>query len=153
MSKADYEKAKMILMANKSKADFIGPRPEDLIRKAEDVLCVQFPPTYRSFLLENGAGNFGADKFFGVIDENFEKSSIPDGVWYTLTERKEVNLPNDQIVIGEVGTGELYCLDLTKNEGPVVIIDAGADINNREIIAPDFGAFLLDRVQKVSKMI
>ena len=151
MSMADYVSAKAILTANKSRADFVGPRSEVLIRKAEDFLNIQFPPTYRQFLLDYGAGNFGPEEFFGVIDEDFESSSVPDAVWYTFTERKEVNLPGELFVIGETGTGELYCLDLNKSHGPVVIIDPGADISKQKEIANDFGAFLLNRIQNTTR--
>lgn len=150
MSMTDYEKAKTIITTHKSKSRFAGLRSEELIRKAEDVLNIRFPPIYRQFLLDYGAGNFGSAEFFGVIDEDFENSSVPDGVWYTLIERKEASLPDDLIVVGETGTGELYCLDLAKNEGPVVIIDPGSNTSSREIIASDFGSFLLDRIQRAS---
>ena len=151
MSIADYEKAKAIIAANGDTGRFAGSKPEELVKKAEDMLGVRFPPTYRQFLLDYGAGNFGsADEFYGVIDEDFENSSVPDGVWFTLTERRDAGLPGDLIVVGDTGMGELYCLNLAAKEGPVVVIDPGFDMAVREEVAPDFGTFLLQRVQQAS---
>lgn len=149
MSMADYQRARAIIRQNRSKGRFAGERPEQLVQKAELTLGVRFPPTYRQFLLDYGAGNFGPVEFYGVIDEDFENSSTPDGVWYTLTERTQADLPRDLIVVGDTGTGELYCLDLSTGDGPVVVVDPASDMAYREQVAPDFGAFLLQRIQQV----
>lgn len=149
MSMADYEQAKMIIDTNKDKGTFVGPRPEDLVKKAESALGIRFPKTYRQFLLDYGAGNFGLAEFYGVIDDDWEDSSVPDGVWYTLNERTESNMPPELIVVGDTGTGELYVLDLSEGDGPVCVVDPGTAMTTRERVAPDFGAFLLDRVLKI----
>ena len=131
------------------KAFFAGPRAEELIRTAEARLGVAFPPTYRKFLLTLGAGNFGSAEFYGVIDENFETSSVPDGIWFTLTERKEIDLPHRLIAIGVTSYGELYCLDTTKkSEGPVIVYQShlGPDVQEPEVVADDFGAFFLAQI-------
>ena len=147
---ADYEKAKAIIEANSDNADFVGPRSEALVRAAEAALGVTFPPTYRRFVLEYGAGNFGSAEFYGVIHNNFPKSSVPDGIWHTLTDRQGAGLPHELIVVGDTGSGELYCLDLSR-EGAVVIVDPGADASVREPAAPDFGTFFLEQVRHVTE--
>ncbi|MCZ7567371.1 MAG: SMI1/KNR4 family protein [Ardenticatenaceae bacterium] len=153
MSMRDYELAANMMEEHPNTMDFIGPRPESLVRTAEQALGVTFPPTYRRFLLEYGAGGFGSSEIYGVIDENFEESSIPDAIWYTLTERKEVNLPNGLVVIYAVGDGGLYCLDLQSkkvDEAPVVVYEPGLPNEEQfyEVVAKDFGEFLLDLVQR-----
>jgi hypothetical protein len=65
-----------------------------LVLKAESALGLKFPPTYRKFLLEYGCGNIFGMEFYGVVDDNFINSSIPDAIWITLNERKTSNLPN-----------------------------------------------------------
>jgi hypothetical protein len=149
MSMADYEQAKQIINANKGKGTFVGPRPEALVKKAEVALGVRFPATYRQFLLDYGAGNFGSAEFYGVIDDDWEESSVPDGVWYTLNERAESSMPTELVVVGDTGAGELYVLDLAEEPGRVCIVDPGTAMTARERIAADFGAFLLDRVQRI----
>jgi hypothetical protein len=149
MSMADYTNAKSIINTNPSRSRFVGSRPESLVEKAEQALGVRFSQTYRAFLLEFGAGSFGSAEFFGVIDEDWNESSIPDGVWYTLNERAENNLPSNLVVIGDTGTGEFFVLDLIHPEGPVFVVDPSDPIGTREAVAPDFGTFLLERVREV----
>lgn len=150
MSMADYEQAKAIVENNASKAMFAGARPEALINKAEEALGANLPVIYRRFLLEYGAGNFGSAEFYGVIDDDFENSSVPDGIWYTLNERRQANLSHELVVVASAGTGEIYVLDLSEADAPVVIIDPGFDTSVREKVAQDFGAFFLQQVQQVA---
>src|SRR5437660_12555673 len=107
MSMADYQKAKAIIVANKAEAQFAGPRTDALVKSAEDTLGVVFPPTYRGFLLDYGAGNLGWAEFYGVVNKDFLNSSIPDGVWSTLIQRQRRRLPRNFVIIGDAGTGEL----------------------------------------------
>lgn len=151
MSMADYEQAKRIINESKGRGIFVGPRPEALVKKAEVALGVRFPATYRQFLLDYGAGNFGSAEFYGVIDEDWEDSSVPDGVWYTLKERAESSMPTEFVVVGDTGAGELYVLDSAQDRGAVWIVDPGTSMTAREQVAADFGAFLLDRVQEIMR--
>lgn len=131
------------------KGSFAGQRSEELIITAEARLGLAFPPTYRKFLLALGAGNFGSVEFYGVIDENFETSSVPDGIWFTLTERKEIDLPHRLIAIGVTSYGELYCLDTAKKpEGPIIVYQShlGPDEQQPEVVADDFGEFFLAQI-------
>lgn len=90
---------------------------------------------------------------FGINRTEFN-SSIPDAIWYTLTERKEANLPNNLLVIYDTGSEELFCLDFNtlddKNEPRVVSFVPGMQLESQtyEIIANDFGDFLLDLVKE-----
>jgi len=152
----DYEKAKEIMAKYPGKQFFSGPKPESLIQAAERALELKFPPTYRRFLLEYGAGAFGAFEVYGVIDTDFEQSSIPDAIWATLKKRNRGWLPSNLVVISALGDGDLFCLDLGAKEGseaPVVIHEAGYREEKhrgevREVIARDFGEFFLQGVQR-----
>lgn len=152
MGYSNYKKAVEIINKNKHKCYFVGKRSENLIQKAQEILEIKFPNTYKKFLLTYGAGSYGAQEILGVIDDDFQNSSVPDGVWYTLTNRKQVNLPLNLIVIYETGNGEILCLDFNKlnekNEPPVVAYFPGIDneYQTYEKIADDFGDFLLERV-------
>ena len=149
MSMADYERAKVIISANRAKASFVGPRTEELILKAESALALRFPETYRQFLLDYGAGNFGPAEFYGVIDEDWQDSTVPDGVWYTLRERRQSGTPADLIVVGDTGTGDLYVVDVSEENGPVYVVDPGRSMASRERVAFDFGQFFLQRIQQL----
>lgn len=109
---------------------------------------------YLDYLQTFSAGNFGAQEIYGIISADFENSSVPDAIWYTLSERKEINLPSNLLVIYDTGSDELFCLDFNqldyKGEPKVVSYVPGVELENQtyEIIANDFGDFLLDLVKQ-----
>src|SRR5262249_46923832 len=97
MSIDAYEEAAQIIRSNPDKGRFIGPRDASVVEAAEAAIGRPFPSTYRRFVSELGAGNFGPFEVFGVIDADFEDSSVPDGIWYTLTERED-GMPENLVV-------------------------------------------------------
>ena len=152
MSMEDYEKAIDLLKKSRGIPTFVGPRPETLINLAQDSLVVKFPETYRRFLLEYGAGGMGSFEIYGVVNDDFENSGIPDIVWFTLRGRKEWNLPHFLLPINELGDGELYCLDLRtqeRDEAKVVGFTPGYSSAEQklDVIAEDFGKLFLDLIQ------
>ena len=153
MSYDNYKKAVEIMNKNKEECDFVGKRSKELIEKAEDILGLKFSRIYKEFLINYGAGNYGSEEVLGVIDEDFKESSVPDGIWYTLTEREEDDLPMNLVVIYEEGSGELFCLDfnsLNEEKEPMVVSYMPGESNKNqkyEKIADDFGDFLLQLVE------
>ncbi len=151
MSMTDLERALALIAAHPETASFEGPRPKMLVRAAERALGFPLPPTYRRFVAELGAGNMGSAEIYGVIDADFERSSVPDAIWATLRAREDGDLPLDLVVLGDED-GELTCLQVRagEEEGPVVRLYAGEDADRRgtEPVAPDFGAYLLSRVEE-----
>jgi SUKH superfamily protein len=150
MSMKDLVEALRLIEENENQADFAGPRDPALIDKAEKALGIKFPPSYRQFLLRLGAGNFGAFEIYGVIDDDWEDSSVPDGIWYTLNEREESDLPRHLLIIAAAGDGPLYCLKLGKEkEPPVIFYSPGLEEEEQEseLAADNFGAFLLEGVR------
>lgn len=153
MGMQGYEAAKEIMAQYPEKAHFVGPQPESLVEAAERKLGLAFPPTYRRFLLEYGAGSFGGSEFYGVVHKKFEESGVPDAIWFTLSERKEWALPHELIVVYVPGYGELFCLNTAVKEGsesPVIAYDSAypPEAQRREVIAKDFGEFLLEFVRR-----
>lgn len=131
-------------------AEFAGRRNEAVVVAAERALGGRLPPTYRAFVAALGAGNFGAFEIYGVIDDDFSDSSIPDGIWLTLHERRTNKLPPELLIIGSTGDGGEYCLELRDGaESPVTIRQPGhfGDVARAEVVASDFGEFLLDGVR------
>jgi hypothetical protein len=152
MSLVTYQKAKQVIQTNEDIADFIGGRTNELIKLAEEKLDITFTGLYLNYLQTFGAGNFGAQEIYGIINDDFENSSVPDAIWYTLSERKAINLPNNLLIIYDTGSDELFCLDFNqldeKKEPKVVSFVPGIELTKQryEIIANDFGDFLLDLV-------
>ncbi|WP_437927535.1 SMI1/KNR4 family protein [Sorangium sp. So ce291] len=153
MSMADLSAAQSLIEANPALASFAGPRPEPLVALAERALELRLPPTYRSFVLRYGAGSFGAFEVYGVIDDDFEIAAAPDAVACTLSERAEHGLPGDLIVVGDSGGDELLCLLVRDEcgEAPVIAVRTGPEgelLEDAEVLAQDFGQFLLDAVRQ-----
>ena len=149
MSMAELERFLDIVAHHGSEADFVGPRDERLIAAAEGRLGVTFPPSYRRFLLELGAGELAGQEFFGVIDAAFSHPSVPNGVWLTLRARDDWLLPRSMLVVGFDGGVDYYVIDTAKampdHEPAVEIWRPGVSLpeDRREQAASDFGAFAL----------
>lgn len=85
MSLASYKNAISIMNGNKDKWFFTGSKSKELITLAEERLGIKFWKIYMEFLRRYGAGNFGAQEVYGIIGDDFDNSSVPDVIWYTLT--------------------------------------------------------------------
>ena len=154
MSIDNYSKAIKVINANKESSFFAGSNSEVLVSKAEKALGIMFSSQYRKFVLDYGAGSIGAEEIYGIVDEDFENSSIPNGIWFTLTERQEIEIPENLLVICDRGNDEFFCLDFNKKnkdgEPPVVVFVPGVENEHQtyEIIAEDFGSYLLQVVEQ-----
>jgi hypothetical protein len=149
VSLRDYQIAKSLI--EEAGGDFDGPKSEDLIAAAEQALELGFPPSYRQFLLDLGCGDVNGLEVYGLIDHRFEKSSVPNGIWLTLNERRNIQLDHAYILIGDGGDGCYLALD-TRNadgsgENPVVRLSV--DGEESESVAMSFGAYLLNAVKTV----
>lgn len=148
MSLQDLETAFDLIDGNGG-GDFEGEKEQALISKAENILDLIFPPTYRKFLEMLGCGDIEGLEFYGLINDDFENSSIPDAVWLTLDERKS-GLPKKLVLIYAAGDGTYYALDTSQvddnKECPVVSYEINGGI---ERIADDYGSFLLSELQTV----
>jgi hypothetical protein len=137
------------LIANAGGGDFEGPKPEALVAKGEAALGVRFPPSYRQFLLELGCGNVAGFEVYGLVDEDFTHSAVPDAIWLTLEERRLNGLDPRFIVIGALGDGTFDCLDTAHldatGEAPVVQVSAEGDFPVK--LADSFGEYFLAEVQ------
>jgi hypothetical protein len=149
MSMNDLEQA-FHLIEDNAGGDFEGPKPDHLIENAEATLGLSFPPTYREFLRRLGAGDIAGAEFYGVIKDDFIHSSVPDAIWLTLDERKNSNLPESLIIVADTGYGHYYAIDVSKKtateESPIVEWSPGD--NSSQVVADDFGAFLLQRLRE-----
>jgi len=150
MSMQNYEKARE-LIEEIGGGDFEGAKPESLVSKAEFALGIKFPPSYRRFLLEMGCGDINGVEVFGLINDNFEKSTVPNGIWLTLNERSSIGLNPTYVVIGDGGDGTYYALDTKQidaaGENPVMRLSV--DGKQSEYVAESFGSYLLNAVSAI----
>ena len=145
----DYLNAKKIIQTNDS-GDFEGQKDQNLIQTAENALGLVFPPTYKSFLLDFGCGEINGHEIYGIISDKFENSSVPNGIWLTLDERKTSKLPSNLIIISQGYDGYL-AIDVsqknTENENPIIEWIPGNPNNSLTPIFNDFGVYFLDCVE------
>lgn len=149
MLTGDFDKFLALVERYPQLADFVGPRDSDLVEAAEQALGLSFPPAYRRFVSELGAGNMASEEFYGVINGDFTSPGVPDGIWVTLDSRTHAGLPESMIVVGVDGMGGSYVIDVAKagvsGEPPVEVWLSGRSKPGDELeqVAADFGAFLL----------
>lgn len=127
---------------------------DDLIKKAENYLKIKFPKTYKQFLLRFGYISLGGCEIYGIIDEDFINSGVPDAIWFSFENHKNFGVPPYIIQIYSVGEGTTYCLDTSQmneeGECPVVAWPLGGyeETPVLEVVAEDFGKFFLDMVHR-----
>lgn len=126
---SDLTLMKAFNFIDESNGDFDGEKPQSLIEKAEKTLGLYFPRSYKAFLQKYGCGDADGVEFYGVINDDFENSSVPDAIWLTLEERK-TGLPNHLVIISSSGDGSYYALDTSKmigHECPVILVGIDGD--------------------------
>jgi hypothetical protein len=143
----EYETAKnLILKCNN--ADYKGPIPEILIAKAQNILGIQFPPSYRRFLKDFGSLGILSEEIYGIVDEDLLRGPLPNGIWATLEQRKNFGLKKNYVILGTNGSGEWYALDTSRvnaaAECPVVLLTLA--LTQSEDVSDDFAEFFLQRV-------
>ncbi|TNV09780.1 SMI1/KNR4 family protein [Buttiauxella sp. B2] len=149
MSIENVEKAMLIIKNHQYPADFDGEKSEALITKAEGYLGLKFPPSYRYFLQKLGCGDVLGHEFYGLINDDFANSGIPDAVWLTMKERKKSKLPERFIVIYSFGDGDYAVLDCNQNEDGLTKVfkwSSGSSEPSFEVMNDDFGDFFYQTV-------
>lgn len=153
MSFRNYIEALELISEHEELLDSMEGCTEELVKKAEKRLNLSFPKSYRDFLLKFGTMNFGSEEFYGIVQEDFDNSSVPDAIWYTLRERLDSGLPDNLFIIYDTGSEEVFCLDFNRTtaEGePAVVVFVPiveVQYQTNELISEDFGAFLLQRIR------
>lgn len=152
MSMQNLLKAFELIEDNIDRSDFEPEfKSEELIEKAENAIGFKFPPTYRLFLKQYGCGDIAGLEIYGLIKDDFENSSIPNGIWLTLNQRKKSGLQDCFLIISSTGDGFWYALDSSQanaeQEYPVVICGLEEDGRGSKKVNEDFGEFLLEKLQ------
>ncbi|MEV4423616.1 SMI1/KNR4 family protein [Patulibacter sp. NPDC049589] len=147
-----YEQARALVEEHLDEAEFES-QPEDRVARAERELGVRFPPSYRQFLLDLGAGGVGGEEIYGLVNDDFEDVRPPQAVGLTREFRRDGQVSEDLVVIYNLGKGSYFALDTRAagddGEAPVVAFTPGIHSAGDElqIVAPDFGAFFLETVR------
>ena len=78
MSISEVESAIDLIRGYSGRKHYVGGRSSDLIRAAETALGVEFPPSYKKFLKELGAGSIRGREVYGITDDNFTDLGAAD---------------------------------------------------------------------------
>jgi antitoxin YobK len=152
MSIQKYQQAREFIEAAGG-GDFDGAKPESLVAKAEAALGLTFPPSYRRFLLEMGCGGINGLEVYGLIDDNFERSTVPNGIWLTLDDRRAIGLHPACVIVGDGGDGTHYALDTSQvgDAGEAPVVRLSVDGKQSEKVADSFGDYFLEAVRRVER--
>ena len=147
MSLEKYRRARE-LITKAGGGDFAGPKAEALVARAEAALGLRFPPSYRQFLLELGAGDVGGFEVYGVVDDDYDNPRVPDAIALTLEARRS-GLDRRYVMIGTLGDGSHDCLDTGHPDasGEVPVVQLSSDYEDPVTLADSFGEYLLVEAQ------
>ena len=157
MSYKNFMQALELIKLNHSHYGFAVSQSDFNIKEVERILTLKLPNSYKEFLKKFGYLDFGSQEIFGITNKwAIDKFIYGDILSMTLDQRKindDPSFPLYLIPIHALGNGELSCLDTSQmneeGECPVVAWYFGATLPNGklEVLAEDFGAFLLEKVQ------
>ena len=152
MAIEDVEAALALIAEHRDDGTFAGPADDATIERAESLLGLTFPPTYRCFLERLGAGDIWGEEFYGIVDEELENPLVPNVVGLVLAERNAGSLPDHLLPVYVVGEGTVFGLDFSASADaePPVVSWHGDPEAGTEPEASDFGAFLLQVLQSAS---
>jgi antitoxin YobK len=123
------EDAFKLIDKRKKNNDFVGNISHRNILKAEQMLNVTFPISYKKFLEKYGCGGLFGMETYGIISDNdIDGGGIPSVVWLTKEFRREDNMPIDYVPIAFADDGLYYVLDtgaMQNNECPVLLWEGG----------------------------
>ena len=106
---------------NQEICDAGRPVTDELIEKAERYLDVRFPDDYRAFLKRWGTLSIGPLEFYGICNEDFVNTSVPDAIWYTQRKRQQLGLPKELVILYDNNGVEYYCLDTSTAENSRIV--------------------------------
>lgn len=115
---------------------------EPTVDAAEQALELNFPESYKQFLLTVGWLDFDGDEIFGLGDDLPEP--YMNVVSKTTDERNAINLPKCFLVISQTYTGNLVCLNTAETvagECPVVFVRF-CPVTDMKILSASFLEFI-----------
>ena len=105
----------------------------------------------RFIQMEFGCGDIGGEEFYGIIDDKFLKSTVPNGIWLTMNERQKIGLSNDYVIVLARGDGTYNAIDTSRigDEGECPVVLLSPDGQKLEDVSEDFGKFFYDTISVV----
>jgi hypothetical protein len=147
-------KRALALARTKEGADIGSGVSDQAIAAAEDYLGIRFPTSYREFVSAVGWCSIGGRDFYGITRDGVAATSIPSVVFATRSEREDGGLPAGLLFVEDSGADEKFVLDTrelnAEGDAPVKAWTPASDPGSLEIVAPDFGSYLLKAATRLS---
>lgn len=145
-----YNDARKLLLEGNHRllVDPLHPVPPELVSRAERTLGVVFPISYRRFLEDFGTGGFGSLEILGITGDDFEISGFPDGIWYTMRQRQDINLDVKYLIVEHGGDGTCVAIDTNQRDssGECSLVRLSLDGKPIEVVSDSFGSWLLEEL-------
>lgn len=130
-----------------------GSQSKELIKKVEEAYGFKLSTQHYEYFKKYGYIMFFGTEIYGIYDKVFEGIYAGNAVIATLQDRKENKLPTNWIPIFDYDDGYVAYLDYgslnSENEPRVILgIFTGENYEMTEVIAEDFGDFLLELVEE-----
>ena len=156
MSYSDYRKAVDLIERNKHIEDIkLFPQTDTDIQKAESILSIKFPRSYKDFLSKYGIFISDITYIYGFKNIKFDSYVHSNIISRALDERKineDPCFPLSFVPIYDLGNGELFCLDTAKlnseGECPMVCWSFGNIDSIDDDFGKDFGEFFFNMVSR-----
>ncbi|WP_139413292.1 SMI1/KNR4 family protein [Bartonella mastomydis] len=118
-----------------------------MIKKAEEILGLQFTSSYKSFLKNYGGGEIGGEEIFSIYENC---AGIPSGdiVYRNLLDRRDGFIKPNQLIVCTTDFGEMFYFDYTQfqdGECPLYLRFSSEDY---QYYASNFYEFLYKRIKE-----
>jgi hypothetical protein len=114
-----------------------GPVDDGKIQRAEALLGLTFPPSYKEYLSHYGAIEIDGRSFGGLTSRDAGESG--DVVAFTRNAREQYSLPDQYIAIDFQDGDAFFCIDTNQKdstgEAPVVLISPESGRQHGGIVA------------------
>ncbi|MBH1929751.1 SMI1/KNR4 family protein [Serratia rubidaea] len=131
----------------------VGPIERKTIEQYENLLGLEFPVSYKNFLMKYGSLSFCGDTYYGITTKGIEKKQVPCVLFVTEQARDAGDISPKMIKIKSSGYGLSYSIDTETlgKEGEAVIVETQLSFKRdgvKKIIADNYGEFLLNQIKE-----
>lgn len=140
-------------------SDFCGGVSQKNIQKVQKETGIQFPVSYRWFLMTFGMGNFGDFEIFGLAEnekgELSRSNSLPDLRFAVNQLRYQYELPENYFPVCGDGMDGYFCIraDVTTDkDAEVYFLDIGKLPAELSALSVTFADFLSNKIQNVTEI-
>lgn len=146
-----YKKSLKTLRDHDIPVDYGIPASSGLVDDLQAYFGHPLPPSYRAMLMDQGILAFEGTTIYGLGKTGLQADSAPSVVFTTRKSREVGEISDTMVRIMASGYGPYFVIDCSEvddaGEAPVYKIAATGYLDGKELVAQNFGAFLLQEVE------